>query len=441
MPKSQPKSQSKSSQKSPRKFAKKAQKRAKIALFIGILTAAILPLPVSATNNTNTGVSVEVVNGCSISATGSDHSAEITPGTYVESIGDPTVFQIACNDTNVYTVYAIGYSNDTEGNTNLIGTSGNGNIETGVQQSGSTSNWSFHLLENSAGVTISPTFDQPHEIPGSSTVIAKRESGFKNLGTSSFDLFKVKYSIYTSPIQPAGSYSGKVKYTLFNQGISYGYKITYDLNGGDSGPDPQIAESMDTTIKLSSTTPVRDGYDFVAWCSKDPDEAEECPGDSYEVSSNYTLPGNNADVTLYATWKKHKPVYGEVCNADKTGKVMKDGKCWSSSDVSSMSNWSNALTLCNDKGNGWRLPSQSDFNDLIRAYYPSASTSGTGYYYSGSTSDLAADWGATYNYWWSSTIGGIGAYLLDFRSSYVNSNYPSYNSTRYVSPVRCVSSV
>ena len=397
-----------------------------LALFFGSATS-----PVSAETKSQTGVSVEVVNGCSVSVINSEHNAEVSAGTYVESIGDPTVFQIACNDTNKYTINAVGYSNDIEGTTELIGTSDNGNITTGTAQNGSTSNWAFHLLESSAGVTIVDTFNKPHEIPGSSTIIAKRESGFKNPGDTGFDIFKVAYSTYISTLQRAGSYKGKVKYTLFNQGIAYSYKITYDLNGGDSGPQSQAAEVMDLTVKLSTEEPKRDGYDFVTWCSKDPDEAETCSGDSYAPGANYTLPGNNATVDLYATWKKSGPT---PCQ-NGACVIMKDNKCWSKSDVSSSFTWSDGY--CKSP---WRLPSQADFNTLLRAYYPSAGASGTGYYYNGSTSDFAADWGATSGTWWSSTLySSSKAYSLYLSSIYIGS--ANYDPKANYNQIRCVSEV
>ena len=425
-------------------FSQNNRLGAKIGGFLGLGIISLLGISTilvtsaSAETKAQTGVSVEVVNGCSVSVSNSEHNASVSAGTYTESIGDPTVFQIACNDTNKYTINAVGYSNDTEGNTNLIGTSDNGNISTGTAQSGPISNWSFHLLENSAGVTIADTFDRPHEIPGSGTVIAKRDSGFKNPGDTGFDIFKVAYSAYISTLQPAGAYRGKVKYTLYNQGIAYSYKITYDLNSGDSGPQPQTGEVMDLTIKLSAETPKRDGYDFVTWCSTNPGNAETCSGQSYAPGDNYTLPGNNANIDLYATWKSAKPVYGQVCNTDKTGKVMKDGKCWSKSNVSSSANWSTANTLCKTP---WRLPSQSDFNSLILAYYPGATyqSSYTGYYYNGSTSDFADDWGATSGGWWSSTPYGSYYYYLNLGSSNIDSYSGNYPNSR--NQVRCVSEV
>ena len=400
-----------------------------------VAASAAISTPVAAANNAKSDVSVSVVNGCSIAATGTEHNVSVSAGTYTESIGDPTVFQIACNDTNTYTINAVGYSNDTEGTTQLIGTPSNGNIETGVQQEGGTSNWNFHLLDNSAGVTIADSFDAPHEIPGSGTVIAKRDSGFKNPGNTGFDIFKVAYSAYISTLQPAGAYKGKVKYTLYNQGIAYNYTINYHLNGGQTGPSSQTNEVMDLTVKLSADKPTRDGYNFVTWCSVDPKDAETCSGDSYDPGASYTLPGNNATVDLYATWKSAKPTYGQDCNT--SGKVMKDGKCWSKSDVSSSANWNTANTLCTTP---WHLPSQQEFDKLLLAYYPSASVNGVGhiYYFSGDAATFTNDWGAASGNWWSSTAyNSSSAYYLYLDGSTILS-YNNYSKAGNCQ-VRCVS--
>ena len=233
-----------------------------------------------------------------------------------------------------------------------------------------------------------------------------------------------------------GAYSNNFVLTVIANTASY--NITYNLNSGSTGPNsPQTGTTTEKSIALDTTSPTRSGYEFLGWCTNNPGTAETCSGQSYAPGANYTLPGNNVDVTLYATWKKSGPA---SCRNGE-GIVMKDGKCWSKSDVSTGAYWSTANTLCKTP---WRLPSQSDFNSLIRAYYPSASPNGTGYYYSsGSTSAFAADWGATSGGWWSSTTNPSGpsfAYSLGLGSSSIFS-YLSYGKTDTNCLVRCVSEV
>ena len=234
-----------------------------------------------------------------------------------------------------------------------------------------------------------------------------------------------------------GEYSNNFILTVIANTASY--SITYNLNGGSTGPSPQTGTTTEKSITLSSTAPSRSGYQFLGWCTINPNTSTSCSGTTYQPGNSYTLPSDNVNIPLYAIWKSTKPTYGQTCNS--TGKVLKDGKCWSSSDVSSSSQWANASTLCSDKGNGWRLPSQADFNSLILAYYPSATHySQLGYEYSDDTSAFATDWGATSGGWWSSTAyNSSSAYGLDLSSSYIRS-YAILNKTGSYR-VRCVSSV
>ena len=228
-----------------------------------------------------------------------------------------------------------------------------------------------------------------------------------------------------------GQYSNNFILTVIANTASY--TITYNLNGGSTGPSPQTGTTTEKSITLSSTAPSKSGYSFLGWCTRNPSTATTCSGTTYQPGKSYPLSSDNTNTTLYAIWKSTKPTYGQTCNS--TGKVLKDGRCWSKSDVNSGTNWNTANTLCKSP---WRLPSQYDFNGLIRAYYPSASASGTGYYYffRGDAATFTNDWGAASGFWWSSAAGGNGAYYLYLSSSSIS----SYDTNNYAQ-VRCVSEV
>ena len=135
-------------------------------------------------------------------------------------------------------------------------------------------------------------------------------------------------------------------------------------------------------------------------------------------------------------WKATGPVYGQDCQ-NGTGKVLKDNKCWMKADAGS-TNWNSASGLCTGV---WHLPSQQEFDALLLAYYPNATASSPGHYYSGSTSAFAADWGAASGSWWSSTTDpsySPSAYLLYIPSSVIYSNVNLSKTGSY--QVRCVSS-
>lgn len=73
------------------------------------------------------------------------------------------------------------------------------------------------------------------------------------------------------------------------------FTITYDANGGEGSPDNQ-SKVRGEALVLSKTAPSRSGYSFLGWAtSSNATEAEYQPGDTITV---------DADLTLYAVWKK-----------------------------------------------------------------------------------------------------------------------------------------
>ena len=232
-----------------------------------------------------------------------------------------------------------------------------------------------------------------------------------------------------------GQYSNNFILTAIANTASY--TITYNLNSGSTGPGPQTGTTTEKSITLSSTTPSRSGYQFLGWCTNNPGTATACSGTTYQPGNSYTLSSENTNTPLYAIWKSTKPTYGQTCN--ERGVVMKDGKCWDKTSRTSSVQWSGAAGYCTAP---WHLPSQQEFDKLLLAYYPTASTSGAGhiYYFSGDAATFINDWGATSGIWWSSTPYGSYYYYLYLDSSGIYSdsgNYP-YN---YYYQVRCVSEV
>lgn len=75
--------------------------------------------------------------------------------------------------------------------------------------------------------------------------------------------------------------------------IDRAYTITYNSNNGSSAPAKQD-KAVKQGIKLSSTIPVRNGYEFAGWATSiDATTAQYHPGDTYSA---------DASVTLYAFW-------------------------------------------------------------------------------------------------------------------------------------------
>lgn len=105
--------------------------------------------------------------------------------------------------------------------------------------------------------------------------------------------------------RPGSTYTLKSSKTLY--AVWIGKKtITYDANGGENGPDPQIA-FMDESIQITSDQPTRANYKFIGWSTTRDGSVAYSAGDSYST---------RADITLYAVWlgKKYINYVGRGTN-------------------------------------------------------------------------------------------------------------------------------
>ena len=178
----------------------------------------------SAYSSSTDSVSLSLPTSCTISANIlTPHNATLVNGQYEGSIGN-TRINAYCNDNNGYFIYAIGSSNDTDGNTDLVSSiNDNYNIHTNVYDSSiitanTPSSWAMKLTSSNG--TYAPTivdgYSSYNLIPSTDTIVAYRTSGTSmDLDTDlTGSYFNTTYEIYTNPIQPAGTYLGKVKYTM-----------------------------------------------------------------------------------------------------------------------------------------------------------------------------------------------------------------------------------
>ena len=144
------------------------------------------------------------------------HTSTIMNGVNSTDIGKTTM-NVTCNDQGGYAVYAIGYTNDEYGNTTLQSSiSDDYNISTGTSTSGNTSNWSMKLaaVSGTTTATIENGYSNYNVVPDDYTKVATLNTitnpGISTTGSS----ISTTYQAYVSPTQPAGAYTGKVKYTL-----------------------------------------------------------------------------------------------------------------------------------------------------------------------------------------------------------------------------------
>ena len=206
-----------------------------VSIPLVIISALILSLPHSSAEGNASGDITKVDNisltlnvSCTLSAT------ELTPhnitlegsGLHRENIGSTKV-GVFCNDNNGYNIYAVGHSNNTDGNTDLVvnGLSDDYNIKTGVYSSGGTiSSWGMKLTAGTGTgsesertpPTINNGYNNYNVIPNVYTMVASRPSGTNMDKDANPDItgsyFTTTYDIYASSVQPAGTYNGKVKY-------------------------------------------------------------------------------------------------------------------------------------------------------------------------------------------------------------------------------------
>ena len=158
-------------------------------------------------------------SSCTIQSVNNTHTANLENNTRNTNLGgNPTTFTVYCNDKDGYIIYTIGSSNGTEGNTNLIGSTGS-NIPTGIYSSeDTTSSWSFRITALDNTLTTNPTYavGEPNfaTIPSTWDWVAKKESGTVDSTTGS--QITATYSAYISGTQASGTYTGQVKYVMFH---------------------------------------------------------------------------------------------------------------------------------------------------------------------------------------------------------------------------------
>ena len=196
-------------------------------LGITVVSGTILTsTPASADNDTVIDeVNITVPTACTMTGTGTNsHNAIINLGTSNSAIGETTI-KAYCNDSAGFAIYAIGYTDDTDGK-NVLTNSTLGStydIATGTATSGDTSNWAMKLFTITSPTPTYPitiesdtegSFASFHTVPDDYTLVAKRTEG-TDVGTGAEgSTLKSTYQAYISQTQPAGTYTGQVKYTL-----------------------------------------------------------------------------------------------------------------------------------------------------------------------------------------------------------------------------------
>ena len=406
-----------------------------------------------------------------------------------------STFKTLCNDGGGYAVYAIGYSNDEAGNTDLVSSLGaSSNIHTGAYattDSSTPSFWAMKLENNSddyATAVINNAsgsdFTTFHAIPNNYTMVASYNGSTldPSSGSNTGSTIKTTYQAYASYTQPAGTYTGQVKYTMVHPNDN---AMTIDEDINDivylqdfaSLSNIERLSVIDSMVEGQTYTKKdsRDNQDYTiaklkdgkVWMTKNLNIAggEELSSTDTDFDINYTLPTtdgwtvNDGKLVLPASDTSG-------FNTNNHAYVANSGSetCGNNSPCYSYYSW-DAATLGSGRGistentdtqysicpKGWKLPTsrttsaanwqtESDFYALAHQYGLDSTTStlerdndfymqagpGTvpnfllvGYYYYGSFSQ-----GDSYGDYWSSTSYSDSDFALILRfvlPSYVNS--------------------
>ena len=281
----------------------------------------------------STTATVHVAEACTMTATvNTPHIADITNGLYSGGIAEyangigKTTLKVICNDASGFSIYAVGYTNNEFGNTKLMTNTADSSapiINTNTYNNGDTSAWSMKI--NAVSGTYAPTLDNSfgsyHNVPSTYTRVAYRTSGTDvSNGTTEATGSSVEatYAAYISPTQPAGTYSGQVKYTLVHPAntrpaepiVCPSGKICYNPNGGNviGTMGQQTVSTYATYATLLASNFSRTGYGFAGW-SDVFDYNTNANAKFYGPNETITFTagqysGTNNGLSLYAVWIK-----------------------------------------------------------------------------------------------------------------------------------------
>ena len=293
---------------------------------ITVLSAAVLSsIHVTAegepSNTVNATASVTVPASCTMDGTGmNSHTATISPGTwsgasgsdYEQGIGQ-TTFTTFCNDSEGFSIYAVGYTGNTIGTNTLVGASStHPTISTGTATSGNTSNWSMKVTKVNDSTSYMPnymnidnSFNAWHAVPSTYTQVAHyaATTSGQSSATDTTKGAKVTttYAIFTALSQLADTYTGQVKYTLVhpNTNDPNSFMVNFIANGGTGTMAAQkISRGVATNLSTNTFT-APSGYAFKEWNTK-----ADGTGTSYAAGASVTnLADAGSTVTLYAQWQ------------------------------------------------------------------------------------------------------------------------------------------
>lgn len=175
-----------------------------ITVICGFILSRIPQSAFADVNDTATAT-VTVASACTLTTSGGG-TYSITMSNGASSAVNANAISIACNDNGGFAIYVVGYSKNVIGNNNLLysGTGNGYDISTATNSHGSS--WGMSLA--ASNVTLHNNFGSARNIPSSHTLAASSNSSTSNASITP------TYNITVGGSQPAGTYVGKVKYTI-----------------------------------------------------------------------------------------------------------------------------------------------------------------------------------------------------------------------------------
>ena len=289
-------------------------------------------------------VTIAVPVACTMSGVvDSAHTISLQAATYSGDGGiGKTTLSTHCNDNNGFSIYAVGFTGDTDGGNTLVGASSGETINTGIYTSGATdSSWSMKVSKvtdssqsyNPQNMTITNSFDDWHVVPTSYTKVAEYHATTGSSTTDTVLGAKVEttYDAYIARMQTADSYTGKVKYVMVHpyteeplqpQPATSGC-INYFANASDAVGTMGCQSASDgNSVTLLASNFSRTGYGFAGW-SDSFDYATNPSAHFYGPNETITVPtGTTANgLSLYAVWVKSQGSIQEqskvasICNS------------------------------------------------------------------------------------------------------------------------------
>ena len=285
-----------------------------VCLSLTLLSGVLLSAPSSSADNDShiDDVSIIVPISCNLNGTNTTHSKTVNPGTTEADIGSTTL-KAFCNDNNGFAIYAIGYTNDTDGNNTLVSTTLTPTltIPTGTNTTGNSS-WAMKLTKETntsqayqpSNLTILSPYTAYSSVPASWTKVANYSA---QTDTTLGAVLYTTYQVHISTSQAADTYTGKVKYTLVHPQNEVPLQpvacasgvICYNPNGGTVvGTMGQQTANANASVTLLASNFSRAGYGFAGWNTE-----YDYSGTFYGPNETITTPSDmSAGLPLYAVW-------------------------------------------------------------------------------------------------------------------------------------------